>query len=188
MLHLEFELNESVNVLIMINIWFVFVIHVYAKFCSKLWVRDKIVQMLCISIIWIINTAFMLFFFFLSLFKTDIMPKTKAMSRRRAAPVDLREPVLPLERQDVTPRTGTNGRTSRKRSSHKNNPIPQIQIPQSLSGVGDNHISNEHLASPVALSQNTHISANDIAASLLNQLKNSGLTLAPLSLPVDSAA
>jgi hypothetical protein len=54
--------------------------------------------------------------------------------------------------------------------------------------VGDNHILNEHLASPVALSQNTHISANDIAASLLNQLKNSGLTLAPLSLPVDSAA
>jgi hypothetical protein len=47
---------------------------------------------------------------------------------------------------------------------------------------------NEHLASPVALSQNTHISANDIAASLLNQLKNSGLTLAPLSLPVDTAA
>jgi hypothetical protein len=67
MLHLEFELNESVNVLIMINIWFVFVIHVYAKFCSKLWVRDKIVQMLCISIIWIINTAFMLVFFSLSL-------------------------------------------------------------------------------------------------------------------------
>jgi hypothetical protein len=36
MLHLEFELNESVNVLIMINIWFVFVIHVYAKFYSTL--------------------------------------------------------------------------------------------------------------------------------------------------------
>ena len=76
MLHLEFELNESVNVLIMINIWFVFVIHVYAKFCSKLWVRDKIVQMLCISIIWIINTAFMLFFFSLS-FKQILCQKPR---------------------------------------------------------------------------------------------------------------
>jgi hypothetical protein len=136
---LEFELNESVDVLIMINIWFVFVIHVYANFFSKLWVRDKIVQMLCISIIWIINTAFMLVFFSLSL-----------LNRYYA-------------KKDVTSRTGTNGRTSRKRSSHKNNPIPQIRIPQSLSGVGDIHILNEHLASPVALSQNTHFSANDIA-------------------------
>jgi len=109
------------------------------------------------------------------------MPKTKARSRRRAAPVDLREPELPLEKQDVTSPMGTNGRTSRRRSAQKDNPRPQIQIPQSLSGVGDNHISNEPLASPVALSQNTHISANDIAASLLHQLKNSGLTLAPLS-------
>jgi hypothetical protein len=82
------------------------------------------------------------------------MPKTKARSRRRAAPVELREPVFPLERQDFTSRTGTNGRTSRKRSSQKDDPRPQIQIPQSPSGVGD--ISNEHLASPVAFSQNTH--------------------------------
>lgn len=107
------------------------------------------------------------------------MPKTKARSRRLAAPVDLREPVLPLERPDVPSTSGTNGRTKRRRSAPKENPRPQI----SLSGVGDNHTLTEHLA----LSQNTHISANDIAASLLSQLKNSGLTLAPLPLPVDSA-
>ena len=44
------------------------------------------------------------------------------------------------------------------------------------------------LSSPVAFSQNTHISANDIATSLLNQLKNSGLTLSPLLLPFDTTA
>ena len=33
------------------------------------------------------------------------MPNTKARSRRRAAPVELREPVFPLERQDFTSRT-----------------------------------------------------------------------------------
>jgi hypothetical protein len=41
-LHLEFELNESVNVLIMINIWFVFVIHVYTNFCSTLGCKIKL--------------------------------------------------------------------------------------------------------------------------------------------------
>ena len=47
---------------------------------------------------------------------------------------------------------------------------------------------NEHLSSSIAFSQNTHISANDIATSLLNQLNNSGLTLSPLLLPFDTTA
>ena len=102
-----------------------------------------------VSIIWIINTAFMLFF--PSSFKQTLCqkprPKTKARSRRRAAPVELREPVFPLERQDVTSRTDTNGRTSRKRSSQKDDPRPQIQIAQSLSAVGDISSCESHVSS-----------------------------------------
>jgi hypothetical protein len=94
--------------------------------------------------------------------------------------------VLPLEREDITSRTVNSGisygTTSKTRGSQKDDPRSRIQIPQPL------YRMNEHLSSPIAFSQNTHISANDIATSLLNPLKNSGLTLSPLLLPFDTTA